>query len=198
MKIGGRGRCAAHGRSLRRYCSSSSPLMGWEPAAAALFRRRPAQHCYSRTTHTTLAIALFCASEDRGEEHHRRAPLLPPHNTIGKTRKTASYRRSPCMTSLLAYRGDDRPLLTGNLRGGCCVEREIMKKNIVWIAKVQHFHIKNEATRPEDRSTGRRSMMLMKIFRGLNQGFLDAIVVENASDLQLNKAGAILRPTVAS
>nr|GMC68112.1 hypothetical protein Iba_chr02fCG8840 [Ipomoea batatas] len=124
MKIGGRGRCAAYGRSLRRYCSSSSPLMGWEPAATALFRRRPAQHCYSRTAHTTLAIALFCASKDRGEEHHRRAPLLPPHNTIGKTGKTASYRRSPCMTSLLAYRGDDRPLLTGNLRGGYCVERE--------------------------------------------------------------------------
>nr|GMD95291.1 hypothetical protein Iba_chr15aCG10920 [Ipomoea batatas] len=35
-------------------------------------------------------------------------------------------------------------------------------------------------------------------FNFLNQGFLDAIVVENASDLQLNKAGAILRPTVAS
>nr|GLL35896.1 uncharacterized protein LOC109166971 [Ipomoea trifida] len=52
--------------------------------AAALFRRRPAPHCYSRTTHTTLAIALFCASEVRGKEHRRRASLLPPHTRSGR------------------------------------------------------------------------------------------------------------------
>nr|GME11825.1 hypothetical protein Iba_scaffold12587CG0010 [Ipomoea batatas] len=41
MKIGGKGSCVAHGRGLRRYSSDSSPLMGWEPvAAAALFRRQ--------------------------------------------------------------------------------------------------------------------------------------------------------------
>nr|GME19496.1 hypothetical protein Iba_scaffold23039CG0020 [Ipomoea batatas] len=44
MKIGGKGSCVAHGRGLRRYSSDSSPLMGWEPvAAAALFRRQSAR-----------------------------------------------------------------------------------------------------------------------------------------------------------
>nr|GMD91169.1 hypothetical protein Iba_chr14dCG16780 [Ipomoea batatas] len=41
------------------------------------------------------------------------------------------------------------------------------------------------------------AMMRMKMFRDLKQGVLDAIVIDNASDLQLNKTCAILRPIVA-
>nr|GMC82549.1 hypothetical protein Iba_chr04bCG14420 [Ipomoea batatas] len=145
MKIGGRGRCVAHGRSLRRYCSNSSPLMGWEPAAAAaLFRRRSAQtllltdcshhprHCSvlcvgrQRGRASSSNSAAAAAQQDREDGEDRK---LPPESVLdvatGKQRRRPpfAHRKSSwlllCRTRVSVTAGMFLPLSILPLRRHC-------------------------------------------------------------------------------